>query len=555
MTAVSMPPLLAASAPPSSAQSPAIAIASATSASSAAAADGGNPGNTASVPPPVPPVPVMQIIFGLMLAILLGALEQSIVAVVLPEIALQLNGFEEMAWVVSAYLVASTVVTPIYGKLSDLLGRRSVLSFAIVLFFLASIACALAQTMPQLIIARILQGLGGGGLISVSQATIADVVPLRDRGRYQGYVSGVWAVASMAGPVIGGYLAHYLSWRWIFWINLPLALIALLVVRRALKHLPAGGRRHRIDYVGALLFGGGLTGVLVFLTRLGQGQSAATPQTLGLLVAGMAAMVLFVWQERRVADPMIPLDMLRVPTVTICCITLFLCFFQLIAMSVLLPLRFQVVGGVQADSAALRLVPLTLSIPFGAFISGRLMTWSGRYKPLQLAGSLVAPLAIVALAFVDPHAVLLTALVMVILGLAIGLQLPSGLVATQNAVPAHQVGVATALTAFSRMLGGAVGVAVLTTVLIALLRHGGMGIADLAGGEDILMSMFHRAMVGGDAGTSADAGAVRAAAEVAFRTLFLLSAAVSLVAPFLVARLPEATLRGSTGTGVAASMD
>ncbi len=535
MTAVSQPLLAMATTPPSSAL---------------AAASSSLSGNG---PPAAPPAPVMQVIFGLMLAILLGALEQSIVAVVLPEIALQLNGFEVMAWVVSAYLVASTVVTPIYGKLSDLLGRRSVLSFAIVLFFLASVACAMAQTMPQLIVARILQGLGGGGLISVSQATIADVVPLRDRGRYQGYVSGVWAVASMAGPVIGGYLAHYLSWRWIFWINLPLALIALVVVRRALKHLPVGGRRHRIDYVGALLFGGGLTGVLVFLTRLGQGQSALAAQTLGLLLAGLAALVLFVWQERRVADPMIPLAMLRVPTVTICCITLFLCFFQLIAMSVLLPLRFQVVGGAQADAAALRLVPLTLAIPFGAFISGRLMSWSGRYKPLQLVGSLVAPLAIVALAFVDPHAVLLTALVMVVLGLSIGLQLPSGLVATQNAVPPNQVGVATALTAFSRMLGGAVGVAVLTTVLIGLLRHSGMGVADLRGGEDILMSMFHRAMVGGD---TADAGAVRAAAEVAFRTLFLLSAAVSLVAPFLVARLPEATLRGSSSTTtVAASMD
>jgi len=510
------------------------------------------PGGGGAAPLATPPVPVMQVIFGIMLAMFLGALEQSIVAVVLPEIALQLNGFEVMAWVVSAYLVASTVVTPIYGKLSDLLGRRSVLSFAIVLFFLASVACALAQTMPQLIVARILQGLGGGGLISVSQATIADVVPLRDRGRYQGYVSGVWAVASMAGPVIGGYLAHYLSWRWIFWINLPLAALALVVVRRALKHLPAGGRRHRIDYLGALLFGGGLTGVLVFLTRLGQGQSPLAPQTLALLVAGLAGLALFVWQEGRVADPMIPLGMLRVPTVTICCITLFLCFFQLIAMSVLLPLRFQVVGGAQADSAALRLVPLTLAIPFGAFIAGRTMSWSGRYKPLQLAGSLVAPLAIVVLAFVEPHAVALTALVMVVLGVSIGLQLPSGLVATQNAVPPQQVGVATALTAFSRMLGGAVGVAVLTTVLIGLLRHGGMGVSDLGGGEDVLMRMFHRAMVGGDA---ADAGAVRAAAETAFRVLFLFSAAVSLVAPFLVARLPETTLRGSKAPTVAASLD
>lgn len=489
----------------------------------------------------------MQVIFGLMLAILLGALEQSIVAVVLPEIALQLNGFEDMAWVISAYLVASTVATPIYGKLSDVLGRRSVLSFAIVMFTLASVACAMAQTMPQLIVARILQGLGGGGLISVSQATIADVVPLRERGRYQGYVSGVWAVASMAGPVIGGYLAHFLSWRWIFWINLPLALLALVSVRRALRHLPVSGRRHRIDYLGALLFGGGLSGVLVFLTRLGQGQSPLRPDTLALLLAGLLGLALFVWQERRAADPVIPLSMLGVPTVAICCITLFLCFFQLIAMSVLLPLRFQVVGGAHADAAALRLVPLTLAIPFGAFASGRLMSLTGRYKPLQMAGSLVAPLAIVALAFVDPRSVWLCVAVMVVLGLAIGLQLPSGLVATQNAVPPQQVGVATALTAFSRMLGGAVGVAVLTTVLIALLRHGGVAVSDLAGGEDILMSMFRRVMAAN--GTeAADAAAVRATAEHAFRILFLLSAGVSLIAPFLVARLNEATLRGSTAS-------
>jgi len=492
----------------------------------------------------------MQILFGLMLAILLGALEQSIVAVVLPEIALQLSGFDDMAWVISAYLVASTVATPIYGKLSDVLGRRSVLSFAIVLFLLASVVCALAQTMPQLIVARILQGLGGGGLISVSQAAIADVVPLRDRGRYQGYVSGVWAVASMAGPVIGGYLAHYLSWRWIFWINLPLGLLALVTVRRALRFLPAGGRHHRIDYAGALLFGGGLAGVLVYLTRLGQGQPPLRPDSLVLLLGGLAALGLFVWQERRAADPVIPLGMLGVPTVAICCITLFLCFFQLIAMSVLLPLRFQVVGGALADAAALRLVPLTLAIPFGAFAAGRLMSRTGRYKPLQMVGSVMAPVAIVALAFVDPRAVVLCALVMIALGFAIGLQLPSGLVATQNAVPPHQVGVATALTSFSRMLGGAVGVAVLTTVLIALLRHGGMAVADLRAGEDVLMSLFHRAMA---AAGGSDAAEVRASAEHAFRILFLMSAAVSMAAPFFVARLREATLRGSAGVAATAA--
>jgi hypothetical protein len=260
--------------------------------------------------------------------------------------------------------------------------------------------------------------------------------------------------------------------------------------------------------------------------------------------------VLFVWQERRASDPVIPLTMLGVPTVAICCLTLFLCFFQLIAMSVLLPLCFQVVGGAQADVAALRLVPLTLAIPFGAYISGRLMSWSGRYKPLQMTGCLVAPVAIVALAFVPPQAVVPAALVMIVLGLSIGLQLPSGLVATQNSVPAQHVGIATALTAFSRLLGGAVGVAVLTTVLIALLRHSGVVLGEAHGGEDVLMSMFRRAMAAGD---QADAAAVRVAAERAFRVLFLMSAGVSLIAPFFVMQLKEKTLRGSPAGAASAA--
>ncbi len=411
----------------------------------------------------------MVVMGGLMLAILLGALEQTIVAVALPAIAGQLDGFALMGWVVSAYLVASTVVTPIYGKLSDLHGRRAMLSTAIALFVLASVACAMATSMPMLLVARAVQGLGGGGLISVAQATIADVVPLRERGRYQGYVSGMWAMASLAGPVIGGYLTHYLSWRWIFWINLPVGLVALAVARRTLRHLPVTHQRRPIDAAGVLLFAVGLTALLVMITRVGQGVPFAQPDNLGLLAVSVLVLGAFVWQENRAAEPIIPLSMFRVQTVTLCCLALFLCFFQLIATSVLMPLR---------------------------------------YKPLMVGGACVVPFAVAALGLLDPHNVWALTLAMMALGLAIGVQFPTGLVATQNAVPPQNVGLATALTAFSRLLGGAVGVAVLTSVLIALLRQAAPQTQAMAG-SDLLMDLFHAALAskgGGCAGAAVHGG-------------------------------------------------
>jgi EmrB/QacA subfamily drug resistance transporter len=477
---------------------------------------------------------------GVVLVILLGALEQTIVAVALPAIATQLRGFSLMAWVVSAYLVASTVVTPIYGKLSDIYGRRATMSSAVVIFLLASVGCALAETMPQLIAWRVLQGIGGGGLISVAQATIADVVPLRERGRYQGYISGVWALASLGGPVIGGYLTNYLSWHWIFWINLPVGLLALIVIRRSLRSLPVGHARRTIDYLGALLFAAGLTALLIAITRVGQGVSPTESVNLSLLIASAAILSLFGWYEKRIAEPIIPLAMFRNRTVSICCATLFLAFFQLISMSVLLPLRLQLIGGLTPDLAALRLLPLTLLVPFGALLAGRLMTRTGRYKPLQIGGAIATTLAIVGLAFTEPHQMWSMAIAMGVLGLGIGFQLPTGLVATQNSVPPAQVGTATALTAFSRMLGGAVGVAVLTAILMAFLRDALPEGTALIGGE-MLMDLFHSANAGA---LGAPDAAVRNAAASAFRHLFIVCALVSAVSPLLIWTLQEQQLRG-----------
>ncbi len=480
-----------------------------------------------------------SIIVGLMLAIFLGALDQTIVAVALPRMAQQLEGFSLIAWVVSGYLVASTVVTPIYGKLGDLFGRRMLLSVAIIVFLIASIACALAQTMPQLIAARVVQGIGGGGLISIAQTIIADVVPLRERGRYQGYISGVFAVASVAGPVVGGLFTHYLTWRWIFWINLPLGAAAFLVSRRALAHLPVPGVKRRIDYLGAGLLVIGLTGLLLPITRIGQGIAWNDVHNLELFAAGFIVLGICVFHEMHTSEPIIPLNLFRIPLVAACCGIVFVCFFQLVAVASLSPLRFQMVAGATADEAAWRLLPLTFMIPLGAFIGGRIMQKTGRHKPLQLIGTAGIPAGLLGLAFVSPVHATLTSVLMSVVGLSIGVVLPTSLVAVQNAVPRHQLGVATAGTAFFRSLGGAIGVAVLSAILLASM-HGGMH-------DGASRPALPR--IGEGAGASASeapmiTGATASAADAAFRRIFIIAAAVSSLAFIFALRVPDNHLGG-----------
>ena len=231
-----------------------------------------------------------SIVTGLSLAIFLAAMDQTILAIALVTIARELHAFDLMPWLVSGYLVAATVATPIYGKLSDLYGRRPLLLVAIVIYLVAGVLAIIAQSAPQLLVLRIAQGLGAGGLLSLAHATIADIAPGAERGRYQGMISGVFALAAVTGPVLGGYLTHYVSWRAVFAFNVLIASVAFLTVRRALRRLPGGtGRAGRpIDYAGALLLGGGLAALMIALTRLGQGWSWSAPSTLALLVASGA---------------------------------------------------------------------------------------------------------------------------------------------------------------------------------------------------------------------------------------------------------------------------
>lgn len=469
---------------------------------------------------------VRSVITGLMLVIFLSALEQTIVSVALPKMSAELKGFELLSWVVSGYLVAMAVATPIYGKLGDLFGRRTILSFAIALFLLASVACALAQSMPMLVAARILQGLGGGGLISVAQAIIADVVSLRERGRYQSYISGMFAVASVSGPLVGGVLTEYLSWRWIFWINLPLGIAALAISRRALASLSAPKVKRPVDYIGATLLAGGLASLLIGVTRVGQGVSWLAAQNLQLFGLAIVLLAAFLWQEKRAVEPIMPLGLFRTPALAISCAVLFVAFFQLVSLSVLIPLRLQMLTGAGADAAAFQLVAFSLAVPFGAYLGGRMMSRCGRFKPFQLTGAVMVPAGVIGLALIDPGWTLPSMLCMVVVGIGIGLQLPTSLVSAQNAVPARHIGIATATTAFFRSLGASIGIAILTAILLATLRENAPALAaSLSGGE------FMYDMAGGVLLSMNEAAGAQLMATVqdAFQKIFLISAAVAFV--------------------------
>lgn len=421
----------------------------------------------------LPPTTLRNVLTALMLAIFLGALDQTIVAVSLPAISAQFNDVGLLAWVISGYMVAMTVAVPIYGKLGDLYGRRRMILTGISLFTLASIACALAQDMQQLVLARVLQGIGAGGMVSVSQAIIGDFVPPRERGRYQGYFSSMYAVASVAGPVLGGWLTEYLSWRWVFWINLPLGLVALWAIHRALCGMPAQRREAQVDYLGAVLLILGLGSLLLGITLVGQGHAWVDPAVVALFACAVLGLALFVVHERRCPEPLLPLGLFGNRVAVLCWGVIFFASFQSISLTMLMPLRYQGITGAGADSAALHLLPLAMGLPLGAFTGGRMTSRTGRYKPQILAGALLMPVAIFAMALTPPQSGWLSAVFMLLTGIACGLQFPTSLVGTQSAVDSKDIGVATSTTNLFRSLGGAMGVACMSSLLLALLHQGG----------------------------------------------------------------------------------
>jgi EmrB/QacA subfamily drug resistance transporter len=485
----------------------------------------------------------MRVISGIVLCILLASLDQTVVIPAVPAMAADLNGFGHLAWIVSAYLIAATVVTPIYGKLSDIHGRRQLLMISITVFIVTSAMCALARSLEQLILFRALQGLGGGGLISLAQAAMADVVAPRERGRYQAYLAGVWGVTSIAGPLVGGYLTEQLSWRWLFWLNLPLGLLAMYACNRGLRSLRPKGGKARLDVAGSLLLTLAIVSCLVALSWGGSSYPWLSGQVLGLAALCVVSLALLVWQERRTADPLLPPRMFRNPTfvcgaaaASLASLCIFLCIFAL-------PLYSQLVRGASPAASGLFVTPFLLATVLGNILSSRLARRTGRMRGNLVIGFGLGALGLAVLAALGPATP--TGLLLagtVITGAGVGSCMVGTMMVVQNALDTRDIGAGTGAVLVLRSMGSAFGSTVAGTLL-------GLGFAAALAAAGITEHIDLGALRhGSDALAHFPPDTARTLADgmvATFRWIFGTGALVAFVSILIVRRMPDLELRSA----------
>lgn len=414
---------------------------------------------------------ILVVLGGLMAGMLLAALDQSIVGTALPRITSELGGIDKLSWVVTAYLLTSTSATPLWGKISDLYGRRPIFQAAIVTFLIGSLLCGLAQDMTQLVLFRALQGIGGGGLFALALSVIGDVIPPRQRGRYQGYFGAVFGVSSVAGPLLGGFFTDGPGWRWIFWINLPIGIAALVVTSFALR-MPTVRRDHKIDYLGAATIVAAVSCVLLYLSWRGTDYGWTESWALVLLGAGLLLAGCFVLVEARASEPIIPLRLFGNSVFSLGNVFGFLSGFAMFGTLIYLPLYLQVVKGMSPTVSGLAMLPAVCGIFTSSIGSGQLITRTGRYKIYPIMGASVLILAQFLLSGLHSDSSMWQiGLCEYLFGFGLGFTMQTITTAIQNSVQFRDMGTATAATVFFRQMGGAIGAAVFGAILATRLDH------------------------------------------------------------------------------------
>ncbi|WP_425004612.1 MDR family MFS transporter [Mycolicibacterium sp. S3B2] len=435
----------------------------------------GSPATSADQPEHAEPAQVgaqrRNLIFvAVLLGMLLAALDQTIVATALPTVVADLGGAGHQAWVVTSYLLASTIVTAVVGKLGDLFGRKAVFTVAVLFFLGGSVLCGISSSMTMLVASRALQGIGGGAIMVTAMALIGEVIPLRDRGRYQGALGAVFGVTTVIGPLLGGYFTDHLSWRWAFWINIPVALVVLAVATVA---IPALGQRTRpaIDYAGIATIGLGASGLTLATSWGGSTYAWSSPMIIGLFVGSAVMLALFVWVELRADEPVLPIRLFASPVFTVCCVLAFIVGFAMLGALTFLPTFMQFVDGVSATESGLRTLPMVGGLLLTSMGSGMLVSRTGRYKVFPVVGTAVMAVGFVLLSQMDAGTpVLQQSVYLFVLGAGIGLCMQVLVLIVQSTANFADLGVATSGVTFFRTIGSSFGAAIFGSLFANFLE-------------------------------------------------------------------------------------
>lgn len=504
-----------------------------------------------STPPPPPPAPfthreIVVIMTGLMLGMSLAVIDMTILGAALSKISDDLSAGDNISWIVSIYLLVSTAATPIYGKLSDLYGRKIMLQSAIAIFIVASTLCALAGSLSSLIALRALQGLGGGGLLVMAQITLADITTPRERGRYQIFPATVWLVGGMLGPVLGGVFADHLTWRWIFWINIPLGLAALVMTQITLRRLPIRrSRSHHIDYLGAVLLVAAISTTLMIATLGGTELAWSSPWMFALIAAAAILFGLVALQERSAREPLLPPRLFANRTFIVANMAVALSMGPIIGAITLIPVLLQMAFAISASDSGFMLLPFAATGPLCAIISARVMTATGRYKQLCMIGITLSGVAMLLLAFTNQTTPLwVIAAMLAAFGVGGGLSGPALMVGIQNALGAEDIGTGTAALAIFRNIGGALGTAVFSTLVIGHIDQLATALPGLEHlGPRPAIALLHAGGEALDRVPAALRAPVGEAINSALRLMYWIAAAIDFLIVALLAFMPHIPLR------------